>query len=30
MILRYSAVVSNCEASVGDTVSATFYIPAME
>lgn len=29
-VLGHSVVVSNCEASVGDTVSATFYIPAME
>lgn len=29
-ILGHSVVVSNCEANVGDTVSATFYIPAME
>jgi len=29
-VLGHSVVVSNCEASVGDIVSATFYIPAME
>ena len=29
-ILGHSVVVSDCEASVGDIVSATFYIPAME
>jgi len=29
-ILGHSIVVSNCEASVGDIVSATFYTPAME
>ena len=29
-ILGHSVVVSNCESGVGDTVSATFYIPAME
>ena len=29
-ILGHSVVVSNCEANVGDVVSATFYIPAME
>ncbi len=28
--LGRSVVVSNCDASVGDTVSATFYIPAGE
>ncbi len=29
-VLGHSVVVSNCEANVGDIVSATFYIPAME
>jgi hypothetical protein len=29
-ILGISVVVSNCEANVGDVVSATFYIPAMK
>ena len=28
--LGHSVVVSTCEAGVGDIVSATFYIPAME
>jgi hypothetical protein len=29
-ILGHSVVVSSCNASVGDVISATFYIPAME
>lgn len=29
-ILGHSVVVSSCEASVGDVISATFYVPAME
>ena len=29
-VLGHSVVVPNCEANVGDIVSATFYIPAME
>ena len=29
-IFGHSVVVSDCEANVGDIVSATFYIPAME
>ena len=29
-ILGHSVVVSNCEANVGDVISATFYVPAME
>jgi hypothetical protein len=29
-ILGHSVVVSNCDASVGDVISATFYVPAME
>lgn len=29
-VLGHSVVVPNCEAKVGDIVSATFYIPAME
>jgi hypothetical protein len=29
-VLGYSVVVENCKASVGDTISATFYVPAME
>lgn len=29
-ILGHSVVVSNCDAKVGDVISATFYIPAME
>ena len=29
-ILGISVVVSNCEANVGNVVSATFYIPAMK
>lgn len=29
-ILGHSVVVSNCDAAVGDIVSATFYVPAME
>lgn len=29
-VLGISVVVSNCEANVGDVVSATFYVPAME
>jgi len=28
--MGHSVVVSNCEAVVGDLVSATFYVPAME
>ena len=28
--IGHSVVVSNCKASVGDLVSASFYIPAME
>lgn len=29
-ILGYSVVVSDCDAKVGDVISATFYVPAME
>ena len=29
-VLGHSVVVENCQASVGDTISATFNIPAME
>ena len=29
-VLGHSVVVSNCEAGVGDIISATFYVPAME
>lgn len=29
-ILGHSVVVSNCEANVGDVISATFYVPFME
>ncbi len=29
-ILGHSVVVSNCNANVGDVISATFYVPAME
>ena len=29
-ILGHSVVVSNCDASVGDVISSTFYVPAME
>ena len=29
-ILGHSVVVPNCGASVGDVISATFYVPAME
>jgi hypothetical protein len=29
-ILGHSVVVSNCDAKVGDIISATFYVPAME
>jgi len=29
-ILGHSVVVPSCQASVGDVISATFYIPAME
>ena len=29
-ILGRSVVVSNCNANVGDVISATFYVPAME
>ncbi len=29
-VLGVSVVVANCDAQVGDTISATFYIPAME
>ena len=29
-VLGHSVVVENCKASVGDTISATFYVPAME
>ena len=28
--MGHSVVVSDCEASVGDSVSATFYVPAMD
>ena len=28
--IGYSVVVSECRASVGDSISATFYVPAME
>lgn len=29
-ILGHSVVVSDCNANVGDVISATFYVPAME
>ena len=29
-VLGHSVVVSNCDANVGDVVSATFYVPAMD
>ena len=29
-VLGHSVVVENCSAKVGDTVSATFYVPALE
>ena len=29
-ILGHSVVVSDCKAGVGDVISATFYVPAME
>jgi len=29
-VLGHSVVVENCSAEVGDTVSATFYVPALE
>ena len=29
-ILGHSVVVENCSAKVGDTISATFYVPALE
>ncbi len=29
-VLGNSVVVSNCESNVGDVISATFYVPAME
>lgn len=29
-VLGHSVVASNCEANVGDVMSATFYVPAME
>ena len=29
-VLGHSVVVENCKASVGDTISATFYVPAFE
>ena len=28
--LGHSVVVENCQAKVGDTISATFYVPALE
>jgi len=29
-LLGHSVVVENCQAKVGDTISATFYVPALE
>ena len=29
-VLGHSVVVENCSAKVGDTISATFYVPALE
>ena len=29
-VLGHSVVVSSCDANVGDTISASFYVPAME
>lgn len=29
-VLGHSVVVSNCDANVGDVISATFYVPARE
>jgi hypothetical protein len=29
-VLGHSVVVENCQAKVGDVISATFYVPAME
>jgi len=29
-VLGHSVVVKNCSAKVGDTISATFYVPALE
>jgi hypothetical protein len=29
-VLGHSVVVSDCDSSVGDIISATFYVPAME